>query len=256
MTAHRMDPDIVERLLDGTAVDPTDRWHALVPFLSAVRAAPAPGELTGEAAAVRAYQMALLGTPVAIPERRRGFALAGFGGRAALVGLLLAGTGGAALAAAGGALPNPLRPSTPSVTPSPSTPATPDATGTGPRPAPPTGGAARPDPDASVVGLCRAYRAGAGDNPGQALDNPVFGDLVAAAGGRDEVTGYCDRVLAGKPSDGPSATPTGRHRNQPTARPTGRATQPPAAVPGQPTAPGVPTPGDGPGKPSPPNGAT
>ncbi|NJP34344.1 hypothetical protein [Micromonospora thermarum] len=239
-----MDSDTVERLLDGTAVDPTDGWHPLVSLLSAVRAAPAPGELGGEAAAVRAYHLALLGTPVTVPERRRGFALAGFGVRAALVGLLLAGTGGAALAAAGGVLPNPLRPSAPPAVPSTSASATPGSpsTGTDPRPGPPTGGTARPDPDESVVGLCRAYRVDAGDNPGRALDNPAFAELIGAAGGRDEVPGYCDRVLAGKPADGPGATPTERHSNQPTVRPTGRATQPPTPGTGQPTAPGdVPT---------------
>ncbi|MGN9779218.1 hypothetical protein ACTMS0_26165 [Micromonospora sp. H33] len=244
MNAHRFDSATVERLLDGTAVDPPDGRHPLVPLLSAVRAAPEPGELAGEAAAVRAYHLALLGAPVTVPKCRRRFPLAGFGVRAALVGLLVAGTGGVALAAAGGALPNPLRPSAPPATSAPASPGSP-TTGAEPRPALPTGGTDRPDPAASMVSLCRVYRADPGDNPGRTLDNPVFRDLIGTAGGRDKVPGYCDRVLAGKPGNGPEATPTDGRGNQPTVRPTGRATQPPTAAPGQPTAPGDPAPGDG-----------
>lgn len=240
MNAHRMDSETVERLLDGTAVDLQDGRHPLVPLLSAVRAAPDPGELAGEAAAVRAYQMALLGSPLTVPAvRRRGFALTGLGLRAALAGLLVAGTGGVALAATGGVLPNPLRPPTASTAPSPSTP-TPAGSptgGTGPGSVPPAG-TERPDPAGSVAGLCEAYRAEVQENPGRALDNPVFGDLVGAAGGRDQVPGYCDRVLGGKTGrPDPRTTPTGRPGTPPTVRPTDRATQPPTPPTGRPDAP-------------------
>ena len=46
-------------------------------------------------------------------------------------------------------------------------------------------------PAPSLIGLCRAFAAGAGDNPGKALDNPAFTALLTAAGGRDKVTAYC-----------------------------------------------------------------
>ncbi|MCM0678702.1 hypothetical protein NCC78_29110, partial [Micromonospora phytophila] len=86
--------------------------------------------------------------------------------------------------------------------------------------------------------LCQAYRADAGDNPGRTLDNPVFGDLVDAAGGRDKVAGYCDRVLAEEPGRPTSpGTPTQRPGVEPTVRQSGRPAPP--SIPAEPpTAPG------------------
>lgn len=241
MNANRMDSETVERLLDGAPVDPQDGQHPLMLLLSAVRAAPCPSELAGEVAAVRAYRMARLGTPLAVPAApRRGFTLTGIGVRAALAGLLVASTGGVALAA--GVLPNPLHPQGPPTTPSTPavTPADSPTNGTGPRPTPP-GASGRPGPDPSAVGLCRAYRAEAGDNPGQALDNPAFAGLVHAAGGRDRVPGYCERVLAEAPDTDPHATPSDRPGNQPSTRPTGPGS--PAATPTRrPATPSVPDP--------------
>ncbi|PZF82658.1 hypothetical protein, partial [Micromonospora deserti] len=230
MNAHRMDQETAERLLGGPVGDPWDGPRSLVLLLTAVRAAPHAGELAGEAAAVRAYQLARAGTPLGQPGRpRRGFTLAGFGARAALASLALAATGGVALAAAGGALPNPLAPSAPTTPPASSAPTTPAATpgGTGQRSTPSAGVDGHLDAPASVVGLCRTYRAAASVDPGRSLDNPVFGDLISAAGGRDEVSDYCDRVLADGSGPTPAGgTPTQRPDTEPSARPTGRQTQP------------------------------
>jgi hypothetical protein len=55
---------------------------------------------------------------------------------------------------------------------------------------PPTG-----VPDPSLAGLCRAWIAGAADNPGKAADNPAFAVLIAAAGDAGKVPAYC--ALAG-----------------------------------------------------------
>jgi hypothetical protein len=79
----------------------------------------------------------------------------------------------------------------------------------------PSKGAERPDakgdgPSPSVVGLCRAFAAGAGDNPGKALENPAFTALITAAGGATEVPAFCADALAAKASAKPSAAPTGK----------------------------------------------
>ncbi|MEU4716906.1 hypothetical protein AB0F73_25085, partial [Micromonospora purpureochromogenes] len=81
------------------------------------------------------------------------------------------------------------------------------------------------------------YRAAAGDNPGRALDNPAFADLVTKAGGRDEVAGYCERVVrdTGAPAS-PSAPPSAVHPT-PTERSTGRPSHAPSTAGGKPDAP-------------------
>ncbi|MGS2617210.1 hypothetical protein ACVCAH_22190 [Micromonospora sp. LZ34] len=238
MNAHRMDQETVERLLDGPVVDPQGGPQPLVLLLTAVRAAPRAGELSGEGAAVHAYRRALAGAPVDLPSRpRQRFTLTAFGVRALVAGIALAATGGVAVAAATGTLPNPLRAPAPASTPPaplPTASGSP-AGGPGASSAPSPGvGDDRPSPSASVVGLCRAYRAEATDNPGRALDNPVFGPLVGAAGGKDRVDGYCDRALADPPgrSRTPS-TPADPPGAEPSTRPTERPA-PPSPADGRP----------------------
>ncbi|MFJ8580564.1 hypothetical protein [Micromonospora sp. NPDC093277] len=65
MDTHRMDQETVERLLDGSVPHGHDGLRMLVRLLAAVRAAPRPHELAGEAAAVRAFRMTYaVGGPV------------------------------------------------------------------------------------------------------------------------------------------------------------------------------------------------
>jgi hypothetical protein len=111
-------------------------------------------------------------------------------------------------------------------------------------PAPPTGkpsttgsdqehGNAAPSP--SIVGLCRAFAAGAGDNPGKALDNPAFGALVAAAGDKAKVADYCAPMLEREAPESAATAAAGR--------PTPRATPShPAPDPTADSRPGPPTP--------------
>ncbi|RKN45420.1 hypothetical protein D7223_17635 [Micromonospora endolithica] len=226
-----MDQETAERLLGSPIDDHPDGPRSLVVLLSAIRAAPRDEELAGENAALQAYRRARSGSPLALPaRRRRGRATV----RAAWAGVLVAASGGVAFAAAGGDLPHPLRPPAPTTAPSATDPGAPGASPT----ADPDTGSGTPAPGdrptraASLAGLCRAYRADAGGDPGRPLDNPVFGDLVGAAGGRERVPGYCDRVLTA--SAGPDAS---------TARPGDRATDPPAdrSGTGSTHRPGVPT---------------
>ncbi|MEU5787467.1 hypothetical protein ABZ754_07035 [Micromonospora purpureochromogenes] len=125
--------------------------------------------------------------------------------------LAVTATGGVALAAANGTLPNPLTEAS----------AKPSAHATGaPKPKGEKSPGAKGTPSPSMVGLCRAYTAKAGDNPGKALENPAFTVLITTAGGREQVAAYCDTLLAAekaKPSHRPSTTPS-----HPTGKPDGR----------------------------------
>lgn len=93
---------------------------------------------------------------------------------------------------------------------------------------------AQGSPSPSLVGLCHAYTAGAGDNPGKALDNPAFTALITAAGGKDKVAGYCATALvkptktAGKADSHPTGKPT---THPGTGRPTGKPATNPAGAP-------------------------
>jgi hypothetical protein len=61
------------------------------------------------------------------------------------------------------------------------------------------GPSAVPSPvPAALVELCRAYAAGGQGDPGE--------ELVAAAGGKDEVDGYCEGVLEAEPGAEPTTT--------------------------------------------------
>ncbi|WBB69926.1 hypothetical protein [Micromonospora sp. WMMD812] len=225
MNAPGMDQETVERMLSGPVVDAGYGPHPLDLLLAAVRAAPLPGELDGEHAAVQAFRRALA-EPAGAPARPRP-TVTTIGVRAALAALAVAATGGVALAATTG---TPQGPAGTTPAPAPSTPAVeaaPSGPGRGSTPVP--GTETRPTPGPSLTGLCRAYRAQVGDNPGKARENPAFAALITAAGGRELVPDYCDRLLTDERTRGTSA---GRP-----AHPT-RPTAPPTAPPGRPADPG------------------
>jgi hypothetical protein len=83
---------------------------------------------------------------------------------------------------------------------------------------------AAPDasPSPNLRGLCTAFQAGVGDNPGKALDNPAFMVLINTAGSKDNVATYCATVLAA-PAGAPST-----HAPRPSH---GRLTERPSNVP-------------------------
>ncbi|MBM0260351.1 hypothetical protein [Micromonospora sp. 4G55] len=250
MNAHRMDQETVERLLVGPVVDPHDGPEPLVRLLTAVRAAPYPGELRGETAAMHAFRSARAGVPLPAPSPARSFSLARLAGlKVALAGLAVAATGGVALAAATGTLPGPLHRDAPVTPPSAGSQSTPPTTA-GPRSAAPSSGQpepSRPTPAASILGLCRSYRAAAGDNPGRALDNPAFADLVTPGrwpgrGGRLlRARGPRHRDPRHPPPHPPSAdhpTPTERSTSRPSHAPPPRtASRTPPPGPSRPARP-------------------
>jgi hypothetical protein len=193
----RIDRDTAEQLLRRGSTDAADPLAILL----AAAAAPArPDELVGEQAVLAAFRAAHLG-PVPQPRRRSMIQTA----IAKLLTLKVAGaalavaaTGGVAVAATTGNLPGTAaeRPAGVHATAKPSDKADNEH------------GNASPSP--SLVGLCHAYKAGAGDNPGKALENPAFGALISAAGGEDKVADFCTTVLASAKPDkgGSTARPT------------------------------------------------
>lgn len=225
----RMDPDTAERLLSGANVDPRDAPEALVRLLTATCAAPHPAELVGEQAAMAAFRAAQFDRTH--EHRSRSMTetiLAKLLSLkvAAAVAVTVAATGGMALAATNGVLPNPLRDAT-GAKPSTHTTGGPSADATG-RPANPH---PQGSPSPSLVGLCRAYQAGVDDNPGKALENPAFAVLITAAGGREKVDAFCERTVEAE-SDRrrtPGNAPTGRPGGTPTTRPAGRPTDRPTS---------------------------
>ena len=73
------------------------------------------------------------------------------------------------------------------------------------------GSATRPDATAAArAGLCRAWQAGQGGEHGRRMDAVAFQALVEAAGGADEVAGYCQDVAAstGPGGQGQGGPPT------------------------------------------------
>jgi hypothetical protein len=221
--------------------------EALTALLFTATPPPAGGEVVGERAALVEFRAARLAT---VPSPRRHALLKTVVANLAAAKVALsaaaaaAATGGIALAAATGNLPstaqgpqhaNPAAPvaaATVSVTASEAAPSESD------EPSSPVGesaaGSAAPSP--SLSGLCKAFRAGAADNPGKALQNPAFSVLVAAAGGTNNVAGWCENLVGAAASHGPGSHPTGAPADHPNAtnHPTGAPIEHPTGAPSSP----------------------
>jgi hypothetical protein len=96
-----------------------------------------------------------------------------------------------------------------------------------------------PSPEPSILGLCKAWSAGATDNPGAAADNPAFRSLIEAAGSKEDVPGYC-AVHENTDKPGKSGAAPGHAADDPDAATTdgpGNSANhggPPTAAPGNP----------------------
>lgn len=230
----RIDRGAAERLLAGAAASPQDGPDSLVRLLNAMRFDAHSDELAGEQAALAAYRAANLG-PVPQPRRRSMLAKLLTLKAAAAAAVAITATGGVALAASSGVLPNPL--SAPTAKPSAHATGKPSTTEAK------KAGSASPSP--SMVGLCKAYAAGAGDNSGKALESPAFQALITTAGSKDKVAGYCDGVLAaheaaktaaGKaPASRPSKAPATHPSAEPGNHPSGAPETKPAGEESRPT---------------------
>lgn len=142
--------------------------------------------------------------------------------------------GGVALAAATGHMPSSFTGKPAAAASAASATETPSANGN------PSGHPAS-SPSPSLRGLCQAYTAHVGSNPGKALESPAFSALITAAGGKSNVAAFCAAKLAVQPGNGHASHPGGKPSSLPTAantsHPTGKPTAMPSGHPtGEPTA--------------------
>src|SRR6478609_6928299 len=162
-----------EAILAGTATERSE----LTQIIAAARGSATSAELAGEAAAMIRFQGARLEPAAAhgvtVRKRMSDKLLAAKVGIAAA--LAAAATGGVALAAAA-------------------------HTQTEPAHHAPGGAGSHPSasPSRSLRGLCIAYFANE-ITGGKRMDNPAFGALVTAAGGKDKITTYCLTLLRADP---------------------------------------------------------
>jgi hypothetical protein len=210
-----------ERLLDAARAGrpPVPGADPLAHLLAAAAAPAESGELAGEEQALTAFRAARVNpAPAPAPAPRR-FRLR-VGVAAWTAGLAATATAGVAFAAV--SLERPEQPAPP---PAPTTAGSTGADGTGSpsrsEPGSPTagksssvpftapaptwsGGPGKPASDGKLAGLCRAYFSKSATQQARALQTPAFADLIAAAGGPDQVEGYCI-VLVPKKSPAASA---------------------------------------------------
>jgi hypothetical protein len=211
-----VDDDTLERLLTGglPPAQAPSGYAEVARLLAAAVAAPSPGELAGQAAAlaelraVTRARAAAGGWRAARADTRRRR-------RTGLAVVVVAGAlaAGGVAGAATGHLPGQVREAARTIL------ATgggepPASTRTGPRPAAgparegsrpgaATGGrlgpaGAGPAASPNLEGLCQAFRSGNGAEQGGKLDAIALEALARAAGGQDKVPAYCEALQPGK----------------------------------------------------------
>jgi hypothetical protein len=203
-----------EAILTGTAAERSE----LTQIIAAARGPATSDELAGEAAAMIRFQAARLDPAAAhgVTVRRR-MSDKVLAAKVGIAAALVAATGGVALAAAAHTQTEPAHHALPAsasvAAPSHDGTPTPRATRAAVPPPPPPSHAAAASaaptapgagshpsasPSPSLRGLCIAYLANE-ITGGKRMDNPAFGALVAAAGGKDKVTTYCLTLLRADP---------------------------------------------------------
>jgi hypothetical protein len=231
--SRRIGPFTAQRLLRGETAGP-DR---LAELLAAATAPVACDELADEVAAVTAFREAHL-APV-LQLRRQSVIKTALAKlltlKVAAAALTVTAAGGVALAASTGNLPASSDGAAQTARPTPT-----GSTGTHhtDKPAAARDGHHNASPSPSLVGLCHAYQAGAGDNPGKALDNPAFSHLITVAGGKDKVAAYCTDLVKTRPSKSQASHPAGAPATHPTATPPTHPAGAPTAHPTSSTHPG------------------
>jgi hypothetical protein len=197
---HRLalDEGTAERLLTGrmAPADAPAGYARTAAVLAAASAPPDAEELAGEAAIVAVFAAAARSRPVGVrlltPRRSRVLTkLLTLKAAAVVLGVLV--SGGVAAAATGN-LPDPAQQVAHALLGGVGVPAPTGATVTTPSQA--------VGPDATgpaALGLCRAWSAGQGGQHGSKLDALAFAALAKAAGGSDQIAGYCAQVTASTP---------------------------------------------------------
>ncbi|HCT79060.1 MAG TPA: hypothetical protein DGT23_21360 [Micromonosporaceae bacterium] len=198
-----LDRETAEQLLDGADATHRVGIGALSHLLASAAAPAKPHELAGENVAVMAFRAAKIAQKSGFPWRR----LLTF--KAIAAGVAAVAVGGLAFASTTGIIPGPFKMDPPPV-PSRSTtsPTSGHETTTSPTPAE-TGASAHPSPPSEALhGLCQAYLAKPPGERGKALESPAFSELVAAAGGADNVDAYCGVPPEERPDKSHSPKPS------------------------------------------------
>jgi hypothetical protein len=201
----RIDRRAAEHLIGDRSIGVRNGHPPLTALLTAAAVPGRPDELNSEQASLAAFRTAHLnpasqpGSLAVIRTAMMKFLTV----KVIAVAAVITATGGVALAASTGSLPNPLAKPAPAASSGPSAaqPAVP------PSRAPHTPGPSRTAkqatagdgfaaPSPSLVGLCHAYGAGNKAEHGKALDNPAFSALITAAGGKDKVEMFCQALQA------------------------------------------------------------
>jgi hypothetical protein len=203
--------DPLERLLDGR-LDPALARAGngeLARLLAAATAPATQEELAGEQAALAEFRAVMLSRPPTLVPRRASMPSKLLTVKAAAAALVAVLSIGGVAAAATGLLPGQAR------RVADQAPSTAGASAA----AQGLGKAAVTDLDNATQGLCRAWQAGKGADNGSRADAPAFQTLAAAAGGSDNIAGYCADVTAGAAGEhgqertsavGPDATAAAR----------------------------------------------
>jgi hypothetical protein len=210
------DQDLLEQLLEGR-LDPASAppgYGGLVRLLAAATAPAAPEELADAQQTMAAFAAAMRSHPPTLVPRRTAVPRKVLTIKAAAAALVAVLSIGGVAAAAGGLLADqasPVADQAPATTGADAA-----AHGLGKAAAANLGGAADArsadgqgrasavGPDASAAaraGLCRAWQAGQGADHGQKADSVAFQALVEAAGGTDNIAGYCQDLAAGSSAD-------------------------------------------------------
>jgi hypothetical protein len=238
--ARRINRHEAEQLLTGGPAAP-DR-EELSHLLDLACAPPRADELAGREAAVAAFVRARQELPAA-PARRRSLVarrLSRALGIKVLVGFLVLFVGGTALAAGTGNLPNPVQHGAHQLL-SPLGVPVPDDSPAGRAGGAPSGGTGQPGPGGPagagspgsrtpstanpvMVGHCRTWQAAQKNHP-KAIDAAAMQALTEAAGGVQNIPGYCTALLEVAPSSDPNAStgpdppPTGTAKPGPPPKP-------------------------------------
>ena len=205
------DQETLERLFDGRldAADAAAGYGELARLLAAATAPATPEELAGEQAALAVFRAVMPSHPPTLVPRRAPMPSKRLTVKAAAAALVAVLSIGGVAAAATGLLAGQAgrvadrAPSTPAAS----------AAAQGP------GKAAVTDLDNATQGLCQAWQVGKSADNSSRADAPAFQTLAAAAGGSDNIAGYCADVTAGSAGDhgqgqasavGPDATAAAR----------------------------------------------
>jgi hypothetical protein len=243
------DQDTLERLLDSP-LDPGSvppGYGGLARLLAAATAPAAPDELAGQQRALAEFTAVMRSTPPTLSPRRTAVPRKVFTIKAAAAALVAVLSVGGIAAAATGHLPGQASPVADQA--AATTAADAAAQGLGKAAAANVGGTAQAEatdaqgresavgPDATGAaraGLCQAWQSGQGDDHGRRMDSVAFQALATAAGGADNIAGYCKDVTAGDHGQG-KASPPSVSAPPTTASPAGNG---PPANPGPPASTG------------------